>query len=121
MNKVFTKEQIAKLKEFEHDFHCVLDLKYKRNNTRPEMEKIASIYEETTNEKINKDWGCNVCQYNIVAKVGELYRKSVAYWEAEDAKSEQEMQEITKDDETVQEIKDVKPRRVYKKKKNNLI
>lgn len=117
MNKVFTKEQIVKLKEFEHDFHTCLDLKYKRNNTRAEMEKIASIYEEATNEKINKDWGCNVCQYNIVAKVGELYRKSVAYWAEEDAKSETEKQETAKDDETVQEIKDVKTKRSYKKKK----
>lgn len=113
MNKVFTKEQIAKLKEFEHDFHCVLDLKYKRNNTRAEMEKIASIYEEATHEKINKDWACNVCQYNIVGKVGELYRKSVAYWAEEDTK----LQENTKDDKTVQETKDVKTHRTYKKKK----
>lgn len=117
MNKVFTKEQIAKLKEFEHDFHTVLDLKYKRNNTRAEMEKIASIYEEATHEKINKDWACNVCQYNIVAKVGELYRKSVSYWAEQDAKAEAEMQENTKDDKTVQEITEVKPRRAYKKKK----
>ena len=117
MNKVFTKEQITKLKEFERDFHSVLDLKYKRNNSRAEMEKIASIYEEATHEKISKDWACNVCQYNIVAKVGELYRKSVAYWTEEDAKAETEMQEIAKDDKTVQEIKDVKPRRTYKQKK----
>ena len=88
MNKVFTKEQIEALKFMEKDFHTVLDLKYKRNNTKAEMEKIASIYEEATNEKINKDWACNVCQYNIVAKVGELYRKSVAYWAEEDDKKE---------------------------------
>lgn len=117
MNKVFTKEQIAKLKEFEHDFHCVLDLKYKRNNTRAEMEKITSIYEEATHEKINKDWACNVCQYNIVAKVGELYRKSVAYWAEEDAKAEEEIQEKSKIEANIQEIKDVKNKRSYKKKK----
>lgn len=116
MNKVFTKEQIEALKFMEKDFHTVLDLKYKRNNTRAEMEKITSIYEEATHEKINKDWACNVCQYNIVAKVGELYRKSVAYW-AEEAEKEAEMQEITKGNETVQENTEVKPRRVYKKKK----
>lgn len=117
MNKVFTKEQIEALKFMEKDFHTVLDLKYKRNNSRAEMEKITSIYEEATHEKISKDWACNVCQYNIVAKVGELYRKSVAYWAEEDAKTEVKMQENTKDDKTVQEIKDVKPRRSYKKKK----
>ena len=98
MNKVFTKEHIAKLKEFERDFHSVLDLKYKRNNTRAEMEKIASIYEEATHENIKKDWACNVCQYNIVAKVGELYRKSVAYWAEEDAKKE--LKEEVKVEET---------------------
>ena len=117
MNKVFTKEQIEALKFMEKDFHTVLDLKYKRNNTRAEMEKIASIYEEATHENINKDWACNVCQYNIVAKVGELYRKSVAYW-AEEAQKENGMQEIAKDDETVYEIKEVKHKRSYKKKKD---
>ena len=98
MNKVFTKEQIEALKFMEKDFHTVLDLKYKRNNTRAEMEKITSIYEEATHEKINKDWACNVCQYNIVAKVGELYRKSVAYWAEEDAKKE--LKEEVKVEET---------------------
>lgn len=97
MNKVFTKEQIEALKFMEKDFHTVLDLKYKRNNTRAEMEKIASIYEEATHEKINKDWACNVCQYNIVAKVGELYRKSIAYWaENEEVKEEVKVEEVPK-------------------------
>lgn len=98
MNKVFTKEQIEALKFMEKDFHTVLDLKYKRNNTRAEMEKITSIYEEATHEKISKDWACNVCQYNIVAKVGELYRKSVTYWAEEDAKKE--LKEEVKVEET---------------------
>ena len=98
MNKVFTKEQIEALKFMEKDFHTVLDLKYKRNNTKAEMEKITSIYEEATHEKISKDWACNVCQYNIVAKVGELYRKSVAYWAEEDAKKE--LKEEVKVEET---------------------
>ena len=117
MNKVFTKEQIVALKFMEKDFHTVLDLKYKRNNTKAEMEKISSIYEEATHEKISKDFACNVCQFNIVAKVGELYRKSVAYWAEEEAKTETEMQEIAKDDETVQENKGFRPKRSYKKKK----
>lgn len=109
MNKVFTKEQIDALKFMEKDFHTVLDLKYKRNNTRAEMEKIASIYEEATHEKIKKDWACNVCQYNIVAKVGELYRKSIAYWAEEDSK----IQENAKTEEVAQ-------KRTYKKKKENI-
>lgn len=116
MNKVFTKEQIEALKFMEKDFHTVLDLKYKRNNSRAEMEKISSIYEEATHEKISKDWACNVCQFNIVAKVGELYRKSVAYW-AEEAQKEAEKQENTKIEEKIQENTEVKPRRAYKKKK----
>ena len=116
MNKIFTKEQIAKLKEFEHDFHTVLDLKYKRNNTRTDLNVMADIYEETTGVKLNRDYGCPNCQYTLVGKVGQLYRKSVAYW-AEEAQKEAEMQENTKDDKTVQKIKDVKHKRSYKKKK----
>ena len=117
MNKIFTKEQIAKLKEFKHDFHTVLDLKYKRNNTRTDLNVMADIYEDCTGIKLNRDYGCPNCQYTLVGKVGQLYRKSVAYWAEEDAKAEVKMQEITKDNEAVQEIKVVKPRRAYKKKK----
>ena len=116
MNKIFTKEQIAKLKEFERDFHTVLELKYKRNNTRADLNTMSDIYEECTGIKLNRDYGCPNCQYTLVGKVGQLYRKSVAYW-AEEAQKEAEMQEITKDNETVQENTEVKPRRSYKKKK----
>ena len=116
MNKIFTKEQIAKLKEFERDFHTDIDLKYKRNNSRTDLNVMADIYEECTGIKLNRDYGCPNCQYTLVGKVGQLYRKSVAYW-AEEAKKEEEMQEITKDNETVQEITDVKHKRSYKKKK----
>ena len=118
MNKIFTKEQITKLKEFEHDFHTVLDLKYKRNNTRADLNVMADIYEECTGIKLNRDYGCPNCQYTLVGKVGQLYRKSVAYWAEEDEKAEAEMQEIAKDDKTVQEITEVKPKRSYKKKED---
>ena len=116
MNKIFTKEQIAKLKEFEHDFHTVLDLKYKRNNSRTDLNVMADIYEETTGVKLNRDYGCPNCQYTLVGKVGQLYRKSVAYW-AEEAQKEAEMQEKSKIEEKIQENTEVKPRRSYKKKK----
>ena len=116
MNKIFTKEQLGKLKEFERDFHTVLDLKYKRNNSSADLNTMADIYEETTGVKLNRDYGCPNCQYTLVGKVGQLYRKSVAYW-AEEAQKEVKMQENTKDNETVQENTEVKPRRSYKKKK----
>lgn len=118
MNKIFTKEQISKLKEFERDFHTVLELKYKRNNTRADLNVMADIYEECTGIKLNRDYGCSNCQYTLVGKVGQLYRKSVAYWAEEDEKAETEKQEIAKDDKTVQEIKADKPRRAYKKKED---
>lgn len=102
MNKIFTKEQIQVLKEFEQDMHTVLDLKYKRNNTRADLDKMACIYEECTGVKISREYSCPQCQFNLVAKVGELYRKSVAYWEAEDAKQE-EVKEEVKVEETVEE------------------
>ena len=98
MNKIFTKEQIAKLKDFERDFHTVLDLKYKRNNTRTDLNVMADIYEECTGIKLNRDYGCPNCQYTLVGKVGELYRKSVAYWADEDAKKE--LKEEVKVEET---------------------
>ena len=119
MNKIFSKEQIAKLKEFERDFHTTIHLKYKRNNSRADLDTMAGIYEECTGVKISREFQCPQCQFTLVARVGELYYASVDYWnKQEEAQKEAEMQEITKDDKTVQETKDVTPRRTYKKKKD---
>ena len=118
MNKFFTKEQIAKLKEFERDFHTTIHLKYKRNNTHADLDKMAGIYEECTGVKISRQYSCPQCQFTLVCRVGELYYASVDYWiKQEEAQKEAEMQENTKDDKTVQENTEVKPRRAYKKKK----
>lgn len=118
MNKIFTKEQIAKLKVFERDFHTSIHLKYKRNNTKTDLDTMAGIYEECTGIKLSREFQCPQCQFTLVCRVGELYYASVDYWKKQDElQKEVEMQETAKDDETVQEIKDVKPRRAYKKKK----
>ena len=118
MNKIFTKEQIAKLKEFERDFYTTIHLKYKRNNSRADLDKMACIYEECTGVKISREFQCPQCQFTLVCRVGELYYASVDYWKKqEEAENKTEMQEIAKDNETVQEIKDVKTKRSYKKKK----
>ena len=118
MNKIFTKEQIEKLKEFDRDFYPSIHLKYKRNNSRADLDKMANVYEECTGVKISRQYSCPQCQFTLVCFVGELYYASVDYWNKQDAaQKEVEMQENTKDDKTVQEIKDVKPRRAYKKKK----
>ena len=118
MNKIFTKEQISQLKEFERDFHTTIHLKYKRNNTRADLDKMACIYEECTGVKISREFQCPQCQFTLVARVGELYYASVDYWNKQDeAQKEAEMQEITKIEEKIQENTEVKPRRVYKKKK----
>ena len=118
MNKIFTKEQITKLKEFEHDFHTTIHLKYKRNNSRADLDTMAGIYEDCTGIKISRQYSCPQCQFTLVCRVGELYYASVDYWnKQEEAQKEAEMQEIAKDDKTVQKIKDGKPSRAYKKKK----
>ena len=118
MNKIFTKEQITKLKEFERDFHTTIHLKYKRNNTRADLDTMADIYEECTGVKISRQYSCSQCQFTLVARVGELYYASVDYWnKQEEVEKANKMQENTKDNETVQEITEVKPRRSYKKKK----
>ena len=88
MNKIFTKEQIAKLKEFERDFHTSIHLKYKRNNTRADLDKMANVYEECTGVKISRQYSCPQCQFTLVCRVGELYYTSVDYWKKQDAKKE---------------------------------
>ena len=118
MNKVFTKEQLTKLKEFERDFHTSIHLKYKRNNTRADLDTMADIYEDCTGIKISRQYSCSQCQFTLVCRVGELYYASVDYWnKQEEAEKEAKMQEITKDEETVQENTEVKHKRSYKKKK----
>ena len=118
MNKIFTKEQIAKLKEFERDFYTSIHLKYKRNNSRADLDTMACIYEECTGVKISREFQCPQCQFTLVCRVGELYYASVDYWNKQDAAEKKNgMQETTKDDKTVQEITEVKSRRAYKKKK----
>ena len=61
MNKIFTKEQIAKLKEFERDFYTSIHLKYKRNNSRADLDTMACIYEECTGVKISREFQCPQC------------------------------------------------------------
>ena len=119
MNKIFTKEQISKLKEFERDFYTTINLKYKRNNSRADLDTMADIYEDCTGIKLSREFQCPQCQFTLVARVGELYYASVDYWnKQEEAQKEAKMQENTKDEETVQKIKDVKHKRSYKKKKD---
>ena len=118
MNKFFTKDQITKLKEFERDFHSSIHLKYKRNNTKTDLDTMAGIYEDCTGVKISRQYQCPQCQFTLVCRVGELYYASVDYWNKQDEEEKKdEMQEIAKDDETVYEIKAAKPKRSYKKKK----
>lgn len=88
MNKIFTKEQIAELKEFERDFYTSIHLKYKRNNSRADLDKMACIYEECTGVKISREFQCPQCQFTLVCRVGELYYASVDYWKKQDAKKE---------------------------------
>ena len=118
MNKIFTKEQITQLQEFERDFHTSIHLKYKRNNTRADLDTMAGIYEDCTGIKISRQYSCPQCQFTLVCRVGELYYASVDYWnKQEEAQKEAEMQEKSKIEEKIQEITEVKPRRSYKKKK----
>ena len=106
MNKFFTKEQIAKLKEFERDFHTTIHLKYKRNNTKTDLDTMAGIYEECTGVKISRQYSCPQCQFTLVCRVGELYYASVDYWNKQDAKKE--LKEEVKVEETPKKIRSKK-------------
>ena len=118
MNKIFTKEQIAKLKEFERDFYTSIHLKYKRNNSRADLDTMACTYEDCTGIKLSREFQCPQCQFTLVCRVGELYYASVDYWNKQDeAQKAHEMQEKSKIEEKIQENTEVKPRRAYKKKK----
>jgi len=79
--KYFTQEQIDKLKDMEKHFRTVIKCQYKSGTTAKENDFICDIYEETTGEKLNRNWSCPICIFNVYKKIGTLYFDSINYLE----------------------------------------
>lgn len=79
--KYFTQEQIDKLQFMEKHFRTVVKCQWKSATTVKDNNIVADIYEETTGEKLKRNWGCNNCIFNVFKKVGTLYFESINYLE----------------------------------------
>ena len=98
---IYTKEQMQTLKKMgavEH-FNTVLDSQYKRGTIKSENELVADIYDAATNTKIQRNFSCKSCVFNLFKLAGELYRKSELYYKQEAMKKAREAKQNKKDKE----------------------
>lgn len=77
--KYFSKEDIEKLREYEYYFTTTVKYGYKRNTVKQVNEYIADIYDSATSEKINRNFSCNKCVFDMFTTVGKLYFASIEY------------------------------------------
>lgn len=80
MKNYFTKEQIEKLKSFEHHFYTAVYENYKRASAASDNDYVADLFEKTTGGKLNRNWSCGTCVLNAYKAVGKLYYESKEYW-----------------------------------------
>ena len=78
---IFTKEQIDFLYESEYHFKNA-KIGIVKNCPRTLLDKIADLYEQATNAKVNRNWGCSVCVFNFISKVGQIYWKEKEYYDS---------------------------------------
>ncbi len=78
---MFTEEQIKQLEKLDviRHFNTVIDSEYKRGTFRTTDEQLADIYETATNTKVNRNFNCKTCVFNLYRNAGLLYRKSLDY------------------------------------------
>lgn len=84
---LFTKEQIQRIKDSgaEPDIIRVHVAQFKRNTTREMNDVVADVYEETTSEKVNRNWGCAYCTYKVYEQAGNIYFDSIEHYKKEEA------------------------------------
>lgn len=77
----FTKQELELLKEAEIHFKTVRDGQYKRATGWKLNTLVADLYDKATGEKIDRNFSCGVCCFNIFKKVGEKYFTDKKYYE----------------------------------------
>lgn len=71
--KYFNKKQMAMLKEVERHLITSALCAYKKSTTVKQNEMVADIWDEYTQSKTERSWGCGVCAFKLYKKVGEVY------------------------------------------------
>ena len=94
----YTKEQITELKELDviQHFNTALDSDYKRGTSSTQDNKVADIYDAATGGKVNRNFSCKSCVFNLYRNAGELYRKTLEWQKKENLRKAREAKELKK-------------------------
>lgn len=79
---MYTKKQLDRLKELDviQHFTTVINSQYKRGTFRHVDEEVADIYENASGKKIQRNFTCKSCVFNLYKVAGELYFESEKYY-----------------------------------------
>jgi hypothetical protein len=107
--KYFSREQIETLKPADiHFFSCVYE-KWKRGTMMSLNDLVADTYEQTTGEKLPRNWNCASCSFNNYLTIGKLYYESIEHWKEMDEKNGKQLEFDFKDDEPDEVQKETEP------------
>lgn len=74
----FTKDEIAFLEQFEHNFSCAIDSDYVRGVALSELEKMRKMWERVTGKDYYLNSSCGNCILTFFKQIGGEYRKQKA-------------------------------------------
>ena len=74
----FTKDEIAFLEQFEHNFSCAIDSEYVRGVALSELEKMRKMWERVTGKEYHLNSSCGNCVLTFFKLIGGEYRKQKA-------------------------------------------
>jgi hypothetical protein len=75
----FSKDEIAFLEQFEHNFSCAIDSDYVRGVALSELEKMRTIWERISGIKdFYLNSSCGSCVLTFFKQIGGEYRKQKA-------------------------------------------
>lgn len=81
------------LSAFEDRFRSSIYFDYYRNLSAGNLDKIASVYDEATGKRSNRNWSCGTCIMNYLREVGKIYFKDKEEYE----KKAEQMVEVLDD------------------------
>ena len=75
----FTKDEIAFLEQFEHNFSCAIDSDYVRGVALSDLERMRTIWERISGIKdFYLNSSCGSCVLTFFKQIGGEYRKQKA-------------------------------------------
>lgn len=81
MNRRFTKEELEQLQVAEIHFRTVINSAYKRATGNKLDTLVADLYDRATGGKIQRNFSCGICSFNMYKQIGEKYYADKKYYE----------------------------------------